>query len=159
MLKTKIEKSLQLIKSTHSHLFRSNQFDPIHVRVGSSQNNEGGTLHNIARIIKHPSYNRETSSANIALIELTTEIVYDEKAQAAILPETSDKLGLSAEITGWGATTTGLINDYLLRSGTIQNIDSQVCNGLLKKYAGISSDMICAGLLEGKKSSCYVRKP
>ena len=114
-------------------------------------------MHNIARIIKHPSYVKQTSEANLALIELTSEIVFSSAAQAVALPETTDVFELSGKITGWGASTSGLFNDYLLRSATVNHIDRVDCRKLLEIYGGISDDMICAGSLNAKKASCFVR--
>lgn len=109
------------------------------------------TDQSIKRFIVHPKYDPITVDNDIALIELQnnvtniTPIVYD----------TSHSLvaGTPTEIAGWGNMSI-TSEDYPtnLMEVLVPIVDFDTCNSLYD--GGVTSNMICAGYLDGGKDSC-----
>lgn len=79
----------------------------LRVRIGSSQHNSGGTLHNVRRIVAHPAYDPWTIDYDFALLELVDDVRLDNgTAQAIGLPEQDEPVAddTPAQVSGWGNT-------------------------------------------------------
>lgn len=170
---------------------------PVEIKVLAGTNQlVGGTLMNVASVIRHEGYNAGTFNNDIALIKLESPAYTgngspDVKAVTLADLKQEEQFGPKggdAVVTGWGKMATGDSPIELLQAD-IQIQDRAVCNAniiedrkpavahflneisthtnvpretledvfsiLIKKSQGpINANMICAGLVSGKKSAC-----
>ena len=60
-------------------------------------------VRNAKRIVIHPEYNHLTLENDLALIELDSDVDYDQHIQPICLPQKgSDFVGAEAYVSGWG---------------------------------------------------------
>ncbi|XP_015349420.1 cationic trypsin-3 isoform X1 [Marmota marmota marmota] len=106
-----------------------------------------------AKIIQHPSYNKNTYDNDIMLIKLSSPATINSRVSAVSLPRSCPSAGTQCLVSGWGNT---------LSSGTkypslLQCLDAPVLSdtSCRNAYPGkITSNMFCLGFLEGGKDSC-----
>ncbi|KAL7307282.1 hypothetical protein TKK_0000477 [Trichogramma kaykai] len=133
--------------------------DQMYVRAGTSYVKEGGSIHRVAKVIRHPEYTvNEYGNPvdDIALIKLENPIVYDKKRRAIKLYKKNEKtrVGAMASLTGWGVTME-FQTPFQLQSVKLPIIDSAVCNEAYRELGGLPHKQICAGYLGvGGKDSC-----
>lgn len=109
---------------------------------------------NITQIIIHPDYDPNTSSADIALLELASRTVN----KTARLPDSGTAAqataGSLATTTGWGLTDPNNSQSFtdVLQEVELPIYNQDDCN---TAYGGaIDATMICAGFPAGGKDSC-----
>ncbi|XP_028992204.3 transmembrane protease serine 3 [Betta splendens] len=110
----------------------------------------------VQNIIYHPRYHHKGLDYDVALIKLNTSLVFNGYVQPICLPNHKEEFveGTMCWISGWGATKDGGESSVSLRSAMVTLISAKTCNRP-KVYNGlISSQMICAGYLEGGIDSC-----
>ncbi|XP_025234274.1 trypsin-1-like isoform X1 [Theropithecus gelada] len=108
---------------------------------------------NAAKIIRHPSYNRNTLDNDILLIKLSSPAVINARVSTISLPTAPPAAGAKALISGWGNTLSSGA-DY---PDELQCLEAPVLTQAKceASYPGrITSNMFCAGFLEGGKDSC-----
>lgn len=73
------------------------------MRVMTATNN-GAAARNIRRILIHPQYDQFTSDYDIALLELSSAIFFNDLVQPVCVPAASHSFttGTSCYVTGWG---------------------------------------------------------
>lgn len=141
----------------------------VQVRVGSNSRSKGGILHNVTKIVRHPSFHKPTSFNNdIACILLEEAIVFNEYAQPIALPQAGKVIteGTTILITGWGVRENNLdaIPPDHLHAVSVPIVNWNTCQKIYKKLKGkqkdlpeVTKNMFCAGLLKvGGKDACYV---
>uniref|UniRef100_A0A8C0JAG0 Peptidase S1 domain-containing protein n=1 Tax=Chelonoidis abingdonii TaxID=106734 RepID=A0A8C0JAG0_CHEAB len=115
----------------------------------------------VKRIIRHPKYIGESSSGDIALVELERPIQYTDYILPICLPAASVQFpaGMKCWVTGWGNIQEG-DNNYLMTL-QVPIIDQRTCKYLYSMALGgkfppksIQDDMMCAGYAEGMKDTC-----
>lgn len=102
-------------KGSSSYFFlgvRYSQADQWEALLGlhvQSQTNEWTVRRSIKRIIAHQDYNPLTYDNDIALMELSQEVVLNQNIWPICLPSSTHDFpaGQEAWITGWGATREG----------------------------------------------------
>ncbi|OCT61939.1 hypothetical protein XELAEV_18047972mg [Xenopus laevis] len=139
------------------------------VFLGSYQTsvaNANETSMTIKRFINHPNYTSAETGADIALVELISDVLYTNYIQPVCLPSVGVSLptGLPCWVTGWGniASNVSLPEPNTLQELTVPLIDNQKCNTLLQTPSSkgepssnvILNDMLCAGYIDGGKDSC-----
>ncbi|CAB0037612.1 unnamed protein product [Trichogramma brassicae] len=133
--------------------------DQLYVRAGTSYAKEGGTIHRVAKVIRHPEYTVNeygNPMDDIALIKLEDPIVYDKKRRAIKLYKQNEKtrVGAMASLAGWGVTME-FQTPFQLQSVELPIIDSAVCDEAYRELGGLPHKQICAGYLGvGGKDSC-----
>ncbi|XP_051986604.1 trypsin-like [Xyrauchen texanus] len=112
---------------------------------------------NVAKFIVHPSYNSNTNDNDITLLHLSSPVTFNDYIRPVCLAAQNSVFapGTSSWITGWGDVTSGV---SLSAPGTLQEtmvpvVDNSQCNNLLGA-GSVTSNMICAGLLQGGKDTC-----
>lgn len=125
----------------------------MYVRVGADKLPGTGKKVEIAKIFKHPNYSFVFN--DIAIVELKTNLTFNEKVQPIKLPnrESSLKPGDMVVVTGYGVTYKV---DYegTLEMVSVPIIDKDWCNVY---HRGVVEDyMICAGIIEGGLDACQV---
>ncbi|CAM4570320.1 serine protease 33-like [Caretta caretta] len=119
----------------------------------------------VSRVIIHDNYNPTTYASDIALVHLSTPLLYTAYMLPVCLPARSDSVasGTQCWVTGWGKVQTAesLPPPRTLQEVQVSLIDAQTCNDLysipITGYPGsrpIKDDMVCAGYPEGGKDSC-----
>ncbi|XP_061919206.1 trypsin-3 [Entelurus aequoreus] len=135
-----------------AHCYKSR----IQVRLGEHniEVNEGTEQFiNSAKVIKHPRYNSRNLDNDIMLIKLSKPASLNSYVRTVSLPSSCAGSGTRCLISGWG-NTSGSGNYYpdRLRCLDAPILSDSSCRG---SYPGqISSNMFCAGFLEGGKDSC-----
>uniref|UniRef100_A0A3B3HLU0 Peptidase S1 domain-containing protein n=1 Tax=Oryzias latipes TaxID=8090 RepID=A0A3B3HLU0_ORYLA len=131
---------------TAAHCFPSLQ--------GSNPNRVSQT---IATLIIHPNYNSKTEDNDIALLQLSSPVNFNNYITPVCLPPTAPSTA---------ASTPGccqLINPFLLLVSlpapqTLQEVQIPIVGNRQCKCSygasSITDNMVCAGLLEGGKDSC-----
>ena len=71
------------------------------VRSGSAYKNKGGTIRNVSSVLQYPSYEEENYIHDIALVEISNPIVFDETHPLLSLMGTEAKEGCSGKLLGW----------------------------------------------------------
>nr|XP_020455793.1 transmembrane protease serine 13-like [Monopterus albus] len=111
----------------------------------------------VKKILLNTNFNNNTKDADIALLKLSSPVVFDDKAQPACLPIFNQQFneGTTCWTTGFGTTVAGTYtasND--LMEVNVNIIDTQECNKPHIYGGAVTKSMLCAGDLKGGKDSC-----
>ncbi|KAK3551420.1 hypothetical protein QTP70_017293 [Hemibagrus guttatus] len=106
-----------------------------------------------AKIIRHPSYSSSTLNNDIMLIKLSRAATLNSYVKTVALPSGCAPAGTMCLISGWGNTlSSGTSYPSTLRCLDAPILSDTTCRNC---YPGeITSNMFCAGFLEGGKDSC-----
>ena len=107
-------------------------------------------------IKQHPGYDSSTLSNDICVLELSSavDLTSFPHIKPACLPYSSqitDFVGQSAVVSGWGAIGSGLALNSHLHEVSVEVYGNSNCG---THSTAMSSDMFCAGAMEGGKDSC-----
>jgi len=103
----------------------------------------------VSKIIKHSSYNPQTSDFDIALLKLAEEVDLDTYTPVC-LPNTADNFeGKNAWVYGWGTTSFGGVSSNKLLEVEVPVVSNQVCADAMPQYT-ITDGMLCAGGVKDK---------
>nr|XP_020666242.1 serine protease 27-like [Pogona vitticeps] len=119
----------------------------------------------VKQIIIHPTYEGQTSSGDIALVQLSRKVHYSDLILPICLPDASVKFppGKVCWVTGWGNLRNSVIlpSPQTLQKVKVPIIGTKTCSELYRTDMGdgltpriIKDDMICAGYQEGMKDAC-----
>uniref|UniRef100_A0A3B3BV47 trypsin n=1 Tax=Oryzias melastigma TaxID=30732 RepID=A0A3B3BV47_ORYME len=106
-----------------------------------------------SKIIRHPNYNSWNLDNDIMLIKLSSPASLNSYVSTVSLPSSCASAGTSCLISGWG-NTSGSGSNYPDR---LMCLDAPILSdtSCRNSYPGeITSNMFCAGFLEGGKDSC-----
>ncbi|XP_041086183.1 transmembrane protease serine 9-like [Polyodon spathula] len=115
---------------------------------------KGGVRVTLRRIILHPRYNSTSMDLDVALVELSAPAPPDITILPVCLPSPWHRFPERTEcfISGWGTTEEGGSPAKSLQTASIDIISQSECR---QSYAnGLTSNMICAGFMEGGTDSC-----
>uniref|UniRef100_A0A3P9J2H9 Peptidase S1 domain-containing protein n=1 Tax=Oryzias latipes TaxID=8090 RepID=A0A3P9J2H9_ORYLA len=121
---------------------------------GSNPNNVSQT---VTTVIVHPNYNSNTKDNDIALLQLSSPVTFNNYITPVCLPSTNSTFysGVNTWVTGWGNIGTGV---SLPAPQTLQEVQVPIVGNRQCKCnygaGSITDNMVCAGLLEGGKDSC-----
>ncbi|XP_022228104.2 trypsin alpha-like [Drosophila obscura] len=129
---------------TAAHCVDQKKASDLQVRVGSSDKNHGGTVHQVAAIKYHEGFSRYTKAANdIAVIRLCKSLIFNDRVQSIPLAAEEPEAGTIAKVTGWGRNLKGSGH------GPLQGIEVSIISKWLCKLdyldLSITDDVICAG--------------
>lgn len=119
-----------------------------------SSSGKGGVRVTLRRIILHPRYNSTSMDLDVALVELSVPAPLDSTILPICLPSPWHRFPERTEcfISGWGTMEEGGSPAKLLQTASIDIISQSECR---QSYAnGLTSNMICAGFMEGGTDSC-----
>ncbi|XP_047670230.1 prostasin-like [Tachysurus fulvidraco] len=145
---------------TAAHCFSSASMSSLTVYLGK-QTLKGFNPNQIARSIKkviiHPSYNSATQDNDIALLLLNSSVTFTNYIRPVCLAGqgSSFPAGTKGWITGWGSIASGvqLPSPGVLQEAVVPTVNSFICDYLLG-YGSITTNMICAGYLQGGTDTC-----
>jgi len=109
----------------------------------------------VKTINMHPEYDTANSDNDIAVLELESELVLNDKVAAITMGTTEPAAGTDVTVIGWGALESDGSSPDVLNKVTVQVKSNTDCaadyavNGL-----DVTDNMICASVTEGGKDSC-----
>ncbi|XP_006896893.1 PREDICTED: transmembrane protease serine 11B-like protein-like [Elephantulus edwardii] len=112
--------------------------------------------HYVQKIIIHEDYVRNEHHDDVALIQLTGKVLFNNNVHRVCLPEASQifPAGEGVVVTGWGALSYDGEYPVLLQKASVKIIDTNICNSK-EAYNGLVKDtMICAGYMAGNIDAC-----
>ncbi|XP_069004206.1 transmembrane protease serine 13a [Embiotoca jacksoni] len=111
----------------------------------------------VEKILLNENYDRKTNDQDVALLKLTSPVVFNDKVQPACLPMSGQQFpqGASCWTSGFGTTEagSGTVSKDLMEV-TVDIFDTRVCNDRRVYGGAVTKNMVCAGKLEGGKDSC-----
>ncbi|XP_041665941.1 transmembrane protease serine 13a [Cheilinus undulatus] len=144
---------------TAAHCFLRNNLSPRDFEVygGAVSLDSLPAPYKVEKIILNHNYNSTTNDNDIALLKLTSPVVFDDKVQPACLPASNLDLAHRTECwtSGFGTTdenTGGVSRD--LMEVNVYIIATPVCNNRRVYRGAVTNNMICAGDLNGGRDSC-----
>ncbi|XP_075705926.1 transmembrane protease serine 11G-like [Rhinoderma darwinii] len=145
-----------LVTAAHCFDFnnRVNMWTVVLGKVSISSKPEYGL--NLKQIITYEQYSSETHQNDIALLELSDPVNFNQDIRPVCLPSTSEKFAddKSCYVTGWGALKYEGPSSPILQQAQVKIINSDLC-GSVQMYGNvINPSMICAGYVEGKIDAC-----
>ena len=127
------------------------------ILVRTTRLDGSGVRKPVARIIRHPQYNSNTSAYDFAIIKLRSPVTNFSGGRAGLIPVVAPNQaglwspGRTATVTGWGLTSDGGDASDVLRKVTVPVVSDTACRGAYGREM-ISSVMVCAG--QGGRDSC-----
>ncbi|XP_037550026.1 suppressor of tumorigenicity 14 protein homolog [Nematolebias whitei] len=123
------------------------------MRVMTSGNN-GAATRLIRRILLHPQYDQFTSDYDIALLELSSPVFFNDLVQPVCVPAASHVFitGTSCYVTGWGVLMEDGELASRLQEASVKIISRNTCNKLYDD--AVTPRMLCAGNLQGGVDAC-----
>ncbi|XP_045931003.1 transmembrane protease serine 13a [Micropterus dolomieu] len=111
----------------------------------------------VKNILLNENYDSKTNDQDIALLQLTSPVLFNDKVQPACLPAFDQQFSQGAKCctTGFGTTEagSGTVSRDLMEV-TVDIISTQVCNNPSVYGGAVNKNMLCAGDLKGGKDSC-----
>ncbi|XP_037794734.1 transmembrane protease serine 9-like isoform X2 [Penaeus monodon] len=135
-----------------------NMFPDDQVLLGmhdTSHRHETGLIRrSIEEIVPHPRYGEVVLDNDIALIKLSSPVVFNQSYIAPVcLPALGQKFDNgTAIVTGWGSIEYYGANSDKLRMVELPLVPHEICSKTYSPY--VTENMICAGLKEGGKDAC-----
>ncbi|CAI9599195.1 unnamed protein product, partial [Staurois parvus] len=123
--------------------------------LGSLSSSPGFGL-KFRRIIVYDSFSFGDSENDIALLELSAPVNFQQNIRTACLPKASDNFpdGSSCYVTGWGALEFNGPKPRVLQQAEVKIINPDVCASPQMYGNKIQPAMLCAGYVEGKIDAC-----
>ncbi|KAL0596755.1 Transmembrane protease serine 11G [Plecturocebus cupreus] len=110
----------------------------------------------VESIIIHENYAAHKHEDDIAVVKLSTPIIFSNEVHRVCLPEATFEALPESKVfvTGWGALKLHGASPNTLREGEVEIISNDICNQVHVYGGAVSSGMICAGFLTGKQDAC-----
>ncbi|KAM3967798.1 trypsin CFT-1-like [Aphomia sociella] len=128
------------------------------VRVGSTNANSGGSVHNVNQIIIHPSYNTRTMDSDVAILRVASTFAFNNNVRAASIAGSNYNLGDNQVVwaTGWGSISPGGAASEQLRQVQIWTVNQATCRTRYSEVGQtITDNMLCSGWLDvGGRDQC-----
>ncbi|XP_013133131.1 PREDICTED: trypsin, alkaline C-like [Papilio polytes] len=141
-----------------AHCFFRNTANQWRIRVGSTNANSGGTVHNTNRIIMHPNYNFRTQDHDVAILRASSNFGFNNNVRAASIAGSNYNLGYNQVVwaIGWGAIAYKGQSSEQLRHVQIWTINQNTCrNNYAARGLTITNNMLCSGWLGvGGRDQC-----
>ncbi|XP_076154262.1 serine protease 27-like isoform X1 [Alosa pseudoharengus] len=144
-----------------AYCFSSN--DPSYWTVKLGQlTQQGNSVHAVSRdvavIILHPNWDRNTFNHNMALVRLSSPVSFTSYIRPVCLADNDSIFlnGTDSWVSGWGYIKEGepLPSPKTLQEVKLSVVENYVCRSLLGSQAKVTDDMMCAGALEQGKDTC-----
>ncbi|ELK37636.1 Transmembrane protease serine 11F [Myotis davidii] len=110
----------------------------------------------VQSIVLHENYAAHKHEDDIALVKLSTPVLFSEDVHRVCLPDAAFEVLPKSKVfvTGWGALKVKGPFPNTLRQVEVEIISNDRCNEVHVYGGAVSSGMICAGFLEGKLDAC-----
>ncbi|XP_063228217.1 trypsin-2-like isoform X4 [Bacillus rossius redtenbacheri] len=143
-----------------AHCIQSRYASKLVVRAGTTNRYEGGSLHHVVNVIKHPDYDVEIDyDCDISLLKVKEPFVYSTRIQPILLPEADSDVacGTLATVAGWGNSELqeGDAARDRLRQVSVPVVSEAECRAVYGEDF-VTDNMLCAGCEWGGKDACLV---
>ncbi|XP_023559955.1 transmembrane protease serine 11G [Octodon degus] len=110
----------------------------------------------VQSIIIHENYAAHKHEDDIAVVKLSAPVLFSENVHRVCLPDAAFEVPPKSKVfvTGWGALRASGPFPNTLRQVEVEVIPNDVCNQVHVYGGAVSSGMICAGFLSGKRDAC-----
>lgn len=142
---------------TAAHCTYQTKARELSVRLATDRVNSGGELFSVRSTYIHPSYDPSSFNNDFSLVQLRMAINLKAGVKVVIaLPPPSDPIaeGTSAYVSGWGETLNDNESNGYLRAVAVPIVNQNTCR---RAYSSLTSNMVCAGDMNGGIDSCQVR--
>jgi len=112
-----------------------------------------GETRTVVKAIVHPDYDDKTTDNDLALLHLSAKTIALTSTLVTAAQARSLAGNVMTTVVGWGNTTQDGKSSDVLRQVSIPAIPNAECSKNAS-YAGVTDNMICAGVPEGGKDSC-----
>ncbi|KAJ4438003.1 hypothetical protein ANN_13942 [Periplaneta americana] len=123
-----------------------------------SLNNNDGTEQTVAvaQAIVHPNYAGEVGPYDIAVLKLSSALVFNDYVQSIALPPAGSIPSGSAILTGWGSTsqTNNPSMPDILQTATLPIVEYDECVRTYGEDSPLDPTNVCTGPLSGGMSAC-----
>jgi transmembrane serine protease 9 len=123
--------------------------------------NVGQQISNVQRYINHPGYpgGSQVSADDIALIELSTALVFGASVQPIRIPQAGASTRGQGVLSGWGLLQTGGTVPNALQFANLPFVPEPECATILAGFLGWSNPFnellnVCSGTVRGHESAC-----
>ncbi|KAJ9593665.1 hypothetical protein L9F63_014790, partial [Diploptera punctata] len=145
-----------VLTAAHCVKYPEDRFDEImymmRVRVGSHINNEGGTLHTVAKIIYHREFDSTKLNNDVAVIKVREPFEFGRTVQPIPLTNYPKVPGGIVTVSGWGTTTMFGDSPKRLQKVQIPILPQWECK-MIYREGRITDNMFCAG--RAMRSACH----
>ncbi|XP_037687357.1 transmembrane protease serine 11C-like [Choloepus didactylus] len=110
----------------------------------------------IKDIIIHERYHYPAHDNDIAVVHISSPVLYSSNIRRACLPEATVTFppNSDAVVTGWGTLKFNGKIPNILQKGLVKIIDNKTCNSETVYGGVITPGMLCAGFLKGRVDAC-----
>ncbi|XP_020007380.2 transmembrane protease serine 11G-like [Castor canadensis] len=110
----------------------------------------------VQSIIVHENYAAHKHDDDIAVVKLSTTVLFSEDVHRVCLPSATFEVVPKSKVfvTGWGALKANGPFPNTLRQVEVEIISNDICNQVHAYGGAVSSGMICAGFLTGNQDAC-----
>jgi len=107
-------------------------------------------------IVIHPDYSPRGKDSDVALLRLSTPLIYNEHVLPIKLAKSDPELNRKCVVAGWGVTNVMKknISSEILKFVSVSVLERELCRKLHKDYKPLNDNMFCAGNLEGGRDTC-----
>ncbi|MEL6979472.1 MAG: serine protease [Pseudomonadota bacterium] len=138
---------------TAAHCFVTSPRDrPGELRFGATRLGEGGEITDFEAVVIHPSYDRRTQVADIALVKVEADL--SDRVIRLTGPEDRIRLGAPLEVSGWGRTSEGGQVSQVLMRADVPLVGLSKCNAPDAYDGAVREGMMCAGHIDGGIDAC-----
>ncbi|XP_055386113.1 trypsin-1 [Condylostylus longicornis] len=141
---------------TAAHCTSGQLADRMKIRLGTSTYASGGNVIKVKKIVQHEKFNISTVDYDYSLLELESNIEFDENKRPIKLPDSKELVldGDICRVSGWGNTQNEVEKRNWLREAEVPVFNQELCFEKYKDYGGVTERMLCAGYIEGGKDAC-----
>ncbi|XP_011863816.1 PREDICTED: trypsin-7-like [Vollenhovia emeryi] len=141
---------------TGAHCVYGTKLQFLRLRVGSTYYNQNGVLiPQIASVIIHNKFDKNTLDYDVALIRLPKPLSLGARIKIIILALSGSnvKAGSKATVVGWGRTSPNGPPSKQLQSLVVPVVDQATCQKIFAPKP-VTANMICAGDLTRDRDTC-----
>ncbi|XP_013133137.1 PREDICTED: trypsin CFT-1-like [Papilio polytes] len=141
-----------------AHCFIGDTASRWRLRVGSTNANSGGVVHNSNQIIMHPNYNSRTQDNDIAILRAASNFAFNNNVRAGSIAGSNYNLADNQPVwaIGWGAIAYRGQSSEQLRHVQVWTVNQNTCRQrYATRGASITDNMLCSGWLDvGGRDQC-----
>ncbi|XP_013133130.1 PREDICTED: trypsin, alkaline C-like [Papilio polytes] len=141
-----------------AHCFIGDSASMWRIRVGSTNANSGGVVHNTNSIIRHPSYNSRTQDNDVAILRSSSNFGFNNNVRAGRIAGSNYNLADNQVVwaIGWGATSYRGPSSEQLRHVQVWTVNQNTCrNNYAARGLSVTANMLCSGWLGvGGRDQC-----
>ncbi|XP_047506076.1 trypsin, alkaline C-like [Pieris napi] len=141
-----------------AHCFIGNTIRQWRMRVGSTNSNSGGVVHNTNAIIIHPQYNSRILDNDVAVIRTNSAFNFNANVARGSIASSNYWLPDNAPVwaIGWGWTSSNGPASIQLREVQLYTVNLQTCINRYREINNVvNANMLCVGILDvGGRDQC-----